>query len=103
MFQHDPTVISGLQQLSGCGALFDQFLAANGPTEFVRAAYIYVLNRPADPSGLQNYATLLAGGETTPLGLLSTLADSEEFRSRPRRLAAPKTPNFPFLTAVPHV
>jgi hypothetical protein len=67
-----------------------------GVEAFVRAAYAYVLGRPADASGLASYGELLRKSTLTPLQLLTTLTDCDEFRSRPRLLAAPITTAFPF-------
>jgi hypothetical protein len=92
----DPTVIASLDQIDGCNELFDAFIMARGVEGFVRAAYVYVLGRSIDGDGLANYTRLLRQKRLTPYALLWTLADSEEFRSRPRSLMAPTAAGFPF-------
>ena len=92
----DPTVIASLDQIDGCSELFDGFVKARGVEGFVRAAYVYVLGRSIDGDGLANYTRLLRQNRLSPFALLGTLADSEEFRSRPRSLLAPTAPGFPF-------
>jgi len=94
----DPTVISSVAQLQACEAVFREYLKAYGVDEFVRAAYVYILARPADPSGITLYGQMIRKNLISPFKLLGTLADSEEFRSRSRLLAAPNTPAFPFRT-----
>lgn len=95
---NDPTTVASIDMLEGCGALFDAFLKALGVAAFVRAAYIYVLQRPADPGGLAHYGKLLRQGALTPYALIAELASSGEFKSRPRLLVAPTMPGFPFLS-----
>jgi hypothetical protein len=95
----DPTVVLSVDQLRGCGALFDRYLALNGVEAFVRAAYVYIFGRPADSSGLATYVGLLASGELSAYALLNALRDSDEFRAMPRLLGAPTEPGFVF--AVP--
>lgn len=92
----DPTVVGWVEQLSGCGELLAGFVARHGVAEFVRAAYAYMLGRPADPTGQAAYERLLRQGALTPFGLLLLLADSGEFRSQPRLLASPAGPGFVF-------
>ena len=92
----DPTIIHSIHQLRGCGPLFDQYLTYHGPEAFVRAAYVYILGRPADVSGLETYAALLKGGELHAHGVLSALHDSDEYRAAPRLLGAPTEPGFVF-------
>jgi hypothetical protein len=92
----DPTVLRSVQQLSGCRDLLARFLAAHGITDFVRAAYAYVLGRSPDPAGLASYERMLSIGALTPFGLLLLLADSVEFREQPRLLASPASPGFVF-------
>jgi hypothetical protein len=94
----DPTTLRSVQQLSGCAPLFEAFIAAHGVPAFLRAAYGYVLGRPADPAGLASYERLLRIGAVTPFGLLLLLAESEEFRREPRLLATPAEPGFVFAT-----
>lgn len=92
----DPTVLTELDQLDGCGAAFDAFVEARGFEAFVRAAYVYVLGRPADPGGVMLYSNHLRDGGLTPFALLKVLSDSDEFKSSTKLLAAPPTPGFPF-------
>lgn len=92
----DPTVLRSLQQLSGCGALFAGFVARHGTGEFVRAAHGYVLDRAPDHAALERHEDLLRMGAVTPFGLLMLLAETEEFRARPRLLPSPSSPGFVF-------
>jgi hypothetical protein len=92
----DPTTLRAVHQLSGCGPLLDAFIARHGMQGFLRAAYGYVLGRPADAAGLASYERLLRLGAVTPFGLLALLAESEEFRREPRLLATPVEPGFVF-------
>ncbi len=97
--EEDPTMLRSIDQLAGCGELFATFIAREGLPAFIRAAYGYVLGRPADPVGFASYEKLMRRGALTPFGLLSILADSGEFRSRPRLLPSPVQPAFVFATA----
>lgn len=99
LFESDPTIISSLQQLRGCNPLFEQFIEANGSESFVRAVYVYLLGRPADTAGLKAYETHLRSKRVNPFELLLTIADSDEYRSRPRYHWAPTEPAFPFRLA----
>ena len=92
----DPTLVHTIAQLQGCEGLFGSYIGRAGVEHFVRAAYVYVLGRPADPSGLGTYGEKLRDGSMTPYGLLRTLYDSDEFRSAPRLLIAPNAPGFVF-------
>jgi hypothetical protein len=92
----DPTVISSLAQLRGCEGLLASFVTRRGVGEFVRGAYVYVLGRPVDQTALASYGRMLRTGAITPFGLLSVLADSDEFRARPRQLASPNATGFVF-------
>ena len=93
----DPTVLRNVLQLSGCGDLLARYAARHGVTEFVRAAYGYVLGRPADQQGLASYERMLGIGAVTPLGMLMLLAESAEFREQARLLASPADPGFAFV------
>jgi hypothetical protein len=95
----DPSVIRSLDQLKGCDPVFAQFLAARGAEEFVRTAYVYLLGRTADKPGLKAYRNFLQSTGISPFALLKAIADSEEYRSRPRRHASPTMPGFPFRLA----
>jgi hypothetical protein len=95
----DPTLIDSLDQLRGCNPLFEQFIKTRGPTAFVGAVYVYLLGRPADGSGLNAYQTHLRSKRVSPYELLMTIADSNEYRSRPRYHWAPTAPAFPFRLA----
>jgi hypothetical protein len=92
----DPTVLRSLQQLSGCGALFAGFVARHGTADFVRAAHGYVLDLAPDHAALERHEELLRMGAVTPFGLLIMLANTEEFRARPRLLPSPSSPGFVF-------
>jgi len=92
----DPTVLSDIEQLRGCESILGQFLHAKGVEAFIRAAYVYILGRSADREGIGLYGKLLRQAALTPFGLLRTLADSDEFRSRPRQLIVPTMAGFPF-------
>ena len=95
----DPTLVHAIEQLSGCGAAFSDFIAARGADEFVRAAYVYVFGRGVDAAGLAAYAAMLQDGSLLPYELLQILYDSDEFRSVPRHLLAPPEPGFVFRGA----
>jgi hypothetical protein len=92
----DPTIIGSLDQLSGLNEVFASFCDRFGAEAYVRAAYIYLLGRSADASGLKAYRRHLQAGNSTPYELLRAIADSEEYRSRPRRHCAPTAAGFPF-------
>ena len=92
----DPTVIGSVDQLRAHGSFFIDFMNRRGIDEFIETAYIYTLGRPVDETGRGIYAPLLATGTLLPFDLLTLLATSDEFRSRPRVLAAPNTPAFLF-------
>ena len=93
---NDPTLLGPLVRLSGCNGVFNEFIKRRGVETFVRAAYVYILSRPADAEGINTYTRLIRQSMLEPFGLLSVLADSDEFRSRTRMLGAPNTPAFPF-------
>ncbi len=92
----DPTVIGGVWQLGLCNDLFLQFIRQHGLETFLGVAYAYVLGRPADESGLTIYSRSIRQASLTPVGVLLALEDSDEFRGRPRQLAAPNSATFPF-------
>ena len=71
-------------------------MTRRGVADFIHTAYVYVLGRPVDETGLGAYAPLLEMGALSPFGLLALLASSDEFRARPRFLAAPNTAAFVF-------
>lgn len=93
---YDPFSCDAVSALRACDGLFDRHIQANGARAFVRAAYLYLLDRRADPETLALNLALLERGALTPFGLIELLADSAEFRSEPRRMAGPKAPEFPF-------
>jgi hypothetical protein len=95
----DPTTLASLDQIDGCDDIFDDYIKARGVESFVRAAYVYVLGRSIDAEGLVLYNRLLRQKRMTPYAMLRTLADSAEFRSRPRSLMAPTSQGFPFRIA----
>jgi pimeloyl-ACP methyl ester carboxylesterase len=92
----DPTMISSIQQLAGCERLFSSVINKRGVEAFVKLSYAYVLGRAADPSGVSLYSKKLRRREISPFNLLKILAESEEFRSRPRLLTSPMADGFPF-------
>jgi len=95
----DPFVISQLSQLRACEELFARFVRAKSASDFVRVAYMYMLGRAADPETLALHAEMLAKGKLAPLRLLQMISETTEFRARPRELAAPNAPGFPFVEA----
>jgi hypothetical protein len=92
----DPTMTPSIYNLKGCDEVLGRFLTQSGVDTFIRAAYVYVLGRPVDASGLASYGRAIRKNMLTPFQLLATLSDSDEFRSRPRLLAAPNSAGFPF-------
>ena len=52
--------------------------------EFVRALYIGMLNRDADPGGLKTYVSKLANGSMSKPDLVRAFVRSEEFRQKYR-------------------
>jgi hypothetical protein len=92
----DPTVLGSLDRLAGCRPVFDSYIKRQGVEGFVRAAYVFMLGRPADAEGIMTYARLIRHSMLEPLDVLLALAESDEFRSRPRMLGAPNTAAFPF-------
>jgi hypothetical protein len=99
VIETDPTILHAVDQLRGCGVLFDRYLTLHGAPAFVRAAYVYILGRPADSGGLAHYVARLAGGEVSAYGVLAALHASDEFAASPRLLAAPTEPGFVFAAA----
>ncbi len=77
----DPTVVHAIEHLRGCGPAFEDFIATEGVDEFIRAAYVYILGRRADATGIALYTPKLQDGSLAPYDLLKTLYDSDEFRS----------------------
>ena len=92
----DPTVLRSLDEIEGCDTLFSDYITGNGVDAFVRTAYAYVLGREIDEEGFAVYSRLVEQKQLAPYAMLRTLADSPEFRSKNRVLAAPNAPNFPF-------
>ncbi len=92
----DPTLVHRIEQLSGCGRVFADFIAAAGLEAFVRAGYVYVLGRPADHAGMSAYVTRLGNQSIAPWDFIKELYDSAEFNAAPRLLAAPSEPGFAF-------
>jgi hypothetical protein len=74
-------------------------LRARGAAGFVRTAYIYLLGRSADPESLALHSGMLDEGRLAPLQLMEMIAETKEYRARPRELAAPNAPGFPFVEA----
>lgn len=92
----DPTQLENLSQLKGCAGVLDVFVRRYGVKDFVAAAFLYVLQRPVDHAGLEEYAHLIRQGLLTPLNMLYDLASSAEYRAKPKSLVAPCHPSFPF-------
>jgi hypothetical protein len=92
----DPMLLASIDQLDGCKRIFEAFIHTRGVEAFVKAAYLYVLDRPCDPAGLGHYSRLIRNEWLGPEGLVRALYNCEEFRSRPRTILAPNTPGFPF-------
>ncbi len=96
---YDPTVVRSIEQLRGCGEMFTRYIRIRGVDAFVRTAYLYTLNRPADESGLRLYAGRIRRGLHQPFEVLQILAASEEFAARQPNMMAPTESSFPFLVA----
>lgn len=94
---HDPTILEGVWQLRGCEREMMAFIRSKGIEQFLRLAYVYVLGRPADDGGLKNYGHSLRQSRLSPVGILESLADSDEFRSQNRQMTAPNALGFPFI------
>ena len=92
----DPTLLGDISRLKGCGRVLDAFIRQHGVEEFVRAAFLYVLNRPVDHPAMTAYTNLIRQGRQEPLNVLRELADSAEYRAKPGTLVAPCHPSFPF-------
>jgi hypothetical protein len=92
----DPTVIRELSQLRQCDPLLTEFIRVQGMDAFLNAAYAYILGRPADDAGRNNYSRAIRTAALSPVRVLQALGDSQEFRESARMLAAPNTPAFPF-------
>lgn len=93
----DPFSAATIQALRGAETLFDAYRKGLGARAFARVAYLYVLNRRADPESLALNLALLEKGAITPFGLIALLGESQEALSEPRRFASPKAPEFPFV------
>ena len=96
---YDPFILERVQQLRGLNETFDAYVKAHGSEGFVRAAYVYIFSRAADPEGLMLYTRMLEDGSLTPYKLLELFSETTEFKSRTSQLAAPKAPAFPFFEA----
>jgi hypothetical protein len=96
LLETDPTLLSGVWQLKQCEQMFMRYIGKYGLEAFISSAYGYVLGRPMDANGFALYSRCLKQGVLSALGILQALEASDEFRSRPRALAAPSAQNFPF-------
>lgn len=96
LLDEDPTVAVSIEQLRGCGEIFNRYIQVEGVESFVRCMYSYILNRPADVAGATLYASHIRRSTLTPFQIAEALADSDEYRSRKPALAAPTVPGFPF-------
>jgi len=92
----DPTMAASIFQLKGCDEMFARYVQLHGADAWVEAAYAYLLGRPVDASGLKFYGKQIREKILSPFQLLATVTESEEFKSRPRLLAAPNSAAFPF-------
>jgi len=92
----DPTMTASIYQLNGCDNILSMYVKERGVDAYVATSYAYVLGRTVDPSGLASYGSLMRENSLTPFQLLAILSNSEEFRSKPRLLAAPNSAGFPF-------
>ena len=92
----DPTLLGDVSRLKGCGRVLDVFIRQHGVEDFIGAAFLYMLQRPVDYPALDAYTNLIRQGLLEPLNLLRELADSAEYRTKPRALVAPCHPSFPF-------
>jgi hypothetical protein len=78
------------------GLYVHKFIANYGPREFVSRAYEYLLERPADTQGFENYVRALEEG-LVPTHILTALYHSNERRMKPRQpIALPGDAQFPF-------
>jgi hypothetical protein len=96
IIRSDPTIIGAVEQIKGCAAVFSEFIRLHGNAGFVRRAFLYVLNRPANHSEIEVYSKALGEESITAYGILQSLYESEEFRTAPRLLLAPPEPGFAF-------
>lgn len=96
LLRTDPTMISSIDELKGCDAVFNSVISRRGVEAFVKLAYVYILGRAADPVGIALYSKKLRRGEISCFHLIQILSDSDEFRSRPRLLTSPTASGFPF-------
>jgi hypothetical protein len=92
----DPTQLVDVRYLKGCRLVLEEFIKQRGAEDFVAAAFLYVLQRPVDRAGLDEYTHLIRQGLLTPLNMLYNLAESAEYRINPKALIAPWHPAFPF-------
>jgi len=93
----DPFTLERVAQLAGLTDVFAAYLAANGPETFVAACFLYLLERPADREGSAIHTRLLTEKTLGPFELMEMMSECKEFKSRPRKLASPKAPAFPFF------
>jgi hypothetical protein len=93
----DPTLLQEIWQLRGCEYVARNYIKRRGVEEFVRAAYLYVLERPADATGLDSYVKNIREGTLSAVQVIEALADSEEFWRESRQLKAPCDRAFPFI------
>lgn len=95
----DPTLSPSIERLESLASVLDAFLVTQGVEAFVGAAYLYVLGRRVDPSGLASFSDRLRTRCLSPYGMLLSLAEGPEFVARNCRLVPPNRPGFPFLAA----
>lgn len=93
----DPTVVHEIWQLRGCEYVARNYIKRRGVEEFVRTAYLYVLGRPADVTGMDAYVKSIREGTLSAVQVIEGLADSDEFRRASRGLTAPCDRGFPFI------
>jgi hypothetical protein len=96
VLESDPTRVYTIDALEGCASIMTSYLQSVGAEAFVRAAFIYMLARPAGPDAMADFLPRLRAQTLTPFELLKILYETEEFASGPRMIAAPPDPGFVF-------
>jgi hypothetical protein len=91
-----PLQVRDVDTLALTAPYIEAFVASHGTERFVEFAYCYILGRPADPSGRQWYADLIAQGKVKPFELLTVLFQSEERTRSNWIIVPPSHSGFPF-------
>ena len=76
--------------------MFDAYIERRGLAAFIRTAYVYALGRGPEPEAVALYDRMFQRGALNPYGLIELLTETSEFRTAPRKMAAPHAPAFPF-------